>query len=443
MSRGPSCDRRRRIARPPGLAPAHRPVRAPPPGADGAGVRALGPRDRPRSRQAAAPGHRPRQHPRQQAAARPAGAVVRAARLDGPARPRRRRDRGDRGLPRHDHHALQLPHDRRGPAHGQRPAHRDLDPPAEALAPVPRQAANRRPALPRDGGHLRDPGHRDERRAAADQRGADAHRDVRDHGALRLDAGLRRPGGEPAALPRDPLADHADPRPRHRGQGGGERALQPRGDRDRGGEAGAGLRPRGSGGPGLPGGQREEPGPVAPPLRDGDPVRAGGGVPAGRRHRGDRVARRAPGDERRPDHRRADRIPLLPARPLPAHPEPEPEPRRDQFGPRRPRARLLGGGRGARRQGRARRPDAAAPRRRDPLRERELRLRRRPAGAPRHRPAHQGGRARGHRGADRRGQEHPGRAGAALLRSPARARHHRRPRPATGAPGARSGGRSP
>ncbi len=195
----------------------------------------------------------------------------------------------------------------------------------------------------------------------ADQRGAHAHRDVRDHGALRLDAGLRGPGGEPAALPRDPLADHPDPRPRHRGQGGGERALQPRGDRDRGGEAGAGLRARGPGGPGVPGRQREEPGPVAPPLRHGDPLRAGGGVPAGRGHRGDRVARRAAGDERRPDHRRADRVPLLPARPLPADPEPEPEPRRDQFGPRRSRARLLGGGRGARRQGRARRADRCRP----------------------------------------------------------------------------------
>ena len=168
---------------------------------------------------------------------------------------------------------------------------------------------------------------------------------------------------------------------------------------------------------------------------DGDPVRAGGGVPAGRGHRRDRVARRAPGDERRPDHRRADRVPLLPARSLPAHPEPEPELRRDQLGPRGPRARLLGGGHRARRQGRARRPDPAADHRRDPVRERELRLRRRPAGASRHRPAHQARRARGHRGAHRGGQEHHGRARAALLRSPARARHHRRPRSAPGPPG--------
>ena len=51
-------------------------------------------------------------------------------------------------------------------------------------------------------------------------------------------------------------------------------------------------------------GQRAEPRAVAPPLRDRDPVRAGGGVPPGRGHRGDRVARRAPGDERHPDHRR-------------------------------------------------------------------------------------------------------------------------------------------
>ena len=291
--------------------------------------------------------------------------MVRAARPDGPARTRRRGDRADRGLPRHDHHAGEPHLDRRGPAHGQRPAPRDLDPPAEALAPVPQQAADRRPALPGDGRHLRDPGHRDERGPAADQRGADADRDVRGHAALRLGAGLRGPGGEPAALPRDPLADDPDPRPRDRGQGGGERALQPRGDRHRGGEAGAGLRARGPGGPGLPRRQREEPGPVAPPLRDGDPVRAGGGVPAGRGHRGDRVARRAAGDERRPDHRRADRVPLLPARSLPAHPEPEPELRRDQLGPGGPGACLLGGGHRARRQGRARRPVA---RRRSPAR---------------------------------------------------------------------------
>src|SRR6266496_4361359 len=171
------------------------------------------PRHRPRPPEADPPGRGPGRGAGRQAARAPPGARAGRSLRRDPARAGRDGDRGHHGGHRRRHRGLQLPDHRRGPAHGQRPAHPALPPPAEALPQVPPQAADRGPPVPGDGRHLLHPGDGDERPPAPGPLVPDAGGYVRGDVPLRPSPGPGGPPRLPAPLPRDQPSRLADPRP--------------------------------------------------------------------------------------------------------------------------------------------------------------------------------------------------------------------------------------